>query len=242
MVLPRTGIFSFKSSTVEAWLEDDAIPAPFILGKVLGLWLELTGNGVLHGACLEVGNAGVGILGGSGAGKSTLSAALNARGCPLITDDLIPIDFSDPLYKVHPGIPMSRMWPDTGRQFIPNFEDYEKVHPHYEKRKVPNEVNGKLRFTEHARPLKAIYILERVLEDSPVSAELLPPATALMELVRMSYHPDIIRPLGLQGQRMKGFSALLGTVPVKKLTYTSGYERLNEVYDFLHREMLAPTA
>ena len=233
LVLPRTGIFVFNGSTVEAWLEEAAIPEPFILGKVFGLWLELKGSPVLHGACLEVGDKAVGILGGSGAGKSTLSASLNAQGFPIITDDLIPLDFSHSPFLVHPGIPISRMWPDTGTRFIPDYESYDKVHPNYTKRKIPSIINGCSRFSDRSHQLSAIYILDRQLECEEIKVQTLPPANALMELVRMSYHPDIIRPLGLQSSRMKIFSELLHQVPVKKLSYPSGYDRLGDVHDFL---------
>lgn len=63
-----------------------------LLGPVLSLWLERRGVPALHSAAVEVDGRAVAFVGGNGAGKTTLSTALVARGCALLTDDILAID------------------------------------------------------------------------------------------------------------------------------------------------------
>ena len=228
--IPLTGRFLLQGDTVLMFLEPGAHPAPYMIGKVFGLWLEWNDFPVLHGSCLKFGNCGVGLLGFSGMGKSTLSAALWSRGCALITDDLIPLD-AHPPHLVDPGIPISRMWPDTAEQFIMSPQVLDRVHPNFLKVKVPNKLNGVSRFWDEPLPLGAILILERQTEDCDIAIEKIHSAGALMELVRHSYHPDLVRTLGLQKKRMSTLAALMGSVPVFRLSYTSGYDHLPAVCD-----------
>ncbi len=229
--LPRTGLFRVTTPTIEGCIEEHAHPGPFILGRVFGLWLELVGFPVLHGACLKGRGSAFGLLGCSGMGKSTLSAALHARGCRLVTDDLIPLVTERMPPMVYPGIPISRMWPDTGKTFIANFDSFEKVHPDFEKRKIPDQAGGKPRFTKEAGSLEKIYILERDPARTRPVLERLTPAAALVELVAMSYHPGPVHALGLQPARLKCLSRMLESVSVYKLRYPSGFDKLNRVCD-----------
>ena len=221
------GSFYFLGNRIVAKLEDPAKAATFVLGKVFGLWLELAGIPVLHGSCLACDAGAVGFLGFSGMGKSTLAAAFRESGRLLLTDDLIPLPPGPDRPIIFPGIPFSRVWPDTGKVFYRSFEQSEKVHPQFEKRKISNNrMDGRL-FAEESHALSALFVLNRTTAPSKATIERLSPARALTELIRMSYHPDLVQALRLQAQRIPSLSRIVERVPVFGLSYPSGYDQLD---------------
>jgi hypothetical protein len=67
-----------------------------LLGPVLAMVLHLRGVLVLHASAVSVQGHGVVFLGDKLAGKSTTAAAFVAAGLPLLTDDVLAIDFEAP--------------------------------------------------------------------------------------------------------------------------------------------------
>lgn len=227
--VPHVGIFRFAGEEIQAWIEPGAIPAPYILGKVFGIWLELSGWPVLHGSCLSLGRTAFGLLGMSGMGKSTLSAALNWDGCPLITDDLIPLVQDGRGYRIYPGLPFSRMWPDTAQRFVgPGYQAHQRVLPQVEKRLIPHEVNGRKRFSDQVQALKALFMLNRV-EDQEPSITRLNPAAGLMALIKTSFQPEPVEVLGLQKQRLAFLAEMVEEIAIFDLTYPTGFPHLERV-------------
>jgi len=233
LYLPEVGFFCFRGNEIDVHPEEDAYIAPFLLGRVFALWLQLGGTHVLHGSCVAMdGEQAFGILGDSGAGKSTLGAALVASGKRLVTDDLIPLEFEHNQVRIQPGIPFSRMWPDTGKHFHLDFDTFEKVHPLAEKRKITEHAEQR-RFTQGSRVLGGLLILERGKPDCEIDQVRLRGARALMELVRLSYRPGPVQALGLQGRVLKILAKTVELIPVYRLRYPTGMDRLNEVVSTL---------
>ncbi len=65
--------------------------AAFAMGGALGILLQQRGLVVLNAASVRVDGRAMVLMGGSGAGKSTLAAGLEARGYPVVADDLCAI-------------------------------------------------------------------------------------------------------------------------------------------------------
>ena len=57
------------------------------IGPLAARWQAL-----LHGACLERGEATIALFAPSGSGKSTLAAELSAQGRQLVSDDIVPLE------------------------------------------------------------------------------------------------------------------------------------------------------
>ena len=227
--LGKVGLFEFEGSHISMHLDPGARPIPYILGRVFALWLELNGFAVLHGSSLIHGNRAFCLLGHSGSGKSTLSAALNQNGCPLLCDDLIPLTRTDSGIVIYPGIPQSRMWPDTGERFFgEGFKAFPLVHPELTKRKVPAIVNDRNRFSEHPTQLSALFLLERHDEDGVELVEL-PPSKALLALIGLSFGVAETEAAGLQPARMKQLADVVECVRVMEIHYPSGFDRLDRV-------------
>jgi len=229
-----TGLFIFEPERIDIFAEPSRRLLPYLLGRLFGLWLELSGTVVLHGSCLAFGDQARAFLGFSRAGKSTLSAALNQRGHRLICDDMIPLEPAGEGFEVQPGFPQSRLWPDSGRRFVVDFESFPRVHPSVEKRKIPGAGRGPANFATRGRRLDRIYILNRVSDSgAAIGAEPLTPAQALTELIAMSSVAQELEALGLAKRRLGQLAGVVERSQVYRLTYPTGYERLPHVCDYL---------
>lgn len=66
-----------------------------LTGAIVALLLTLRGRCVLHASAVEVGGRAIAFIGSSGQGKTTVAALLCAAGAPLVTDDVLPVDFGE---------------------------------------------------------------------------------------------------------------------------------------------------
>jgi hypothetical protein len=90
---------------------------------------------------------------------------------------------------------------------------------------VPVGAGGFGAFQGSTLPLACLYIPER-RTDGPVEIRDIPPREAFLELVRHSFSPHLVQAAGLQAGRADLFARLVGRVPVRRLLYPSGFERL----------------
>jgi hypothetical protein len=206
------------------------------LGEILSLWLELHGLPVLHASAVVVKDGAVGFVSGNKGGKSALAAAMMMRGCQLLTDDILPLEFCNGTVTGRPGYPQMRMWPDEADFFLGGHENLDIVHPWYTKCRVPIGDGEFGSFCNEKQPLKALYIPERQESKDPVTIEPVSPSDALIELVRNSFSAHIVEALGLSVPRMNFFAALVMKVPMRRVTYPSGFQNLSMVRDALFRD------
>ncbi len=226
----RAGTFLIRRSGIQFASSGDISPVPYLLGRVFALWLELFHMPVLHGATLLINGGAHGFLGHSGAGKSTLTGYLNNEGYPLITDDLTPLEAEGSRFRIQPGIPISRMWPEFGRQFYGEaFTSFSKVHPEIEKRRVPAVVQGRPRFAEAPAPLQSLFLLERDPTCPQAAVVALSPAQALVQLANASSIFLEINALGLQAKRLKTLARVVENTNVYQLRYGNGMAALSQV-------------
>ena len=201
----------------------------YLLGAVLSTFLERRGIPVLHASAVVVDRQAVAFLASNRGGKSALAATLVQAGHPLLTDDILPVEPDADRWLGLPGYPAMRMWPDEAQHFLGRYKDLEIVHPQLEKRRVCVGPGGFGAFCAEARPLACIYVPERRDPDEwgeTVRIEPLRPTEALMALVRHSFTPRLAEAMGLQRHRLSLLVDLLQRVPIRRLIYPSGFERL----------------
>ena len=126
-----------------------------ILGPAFGLLLHQRGRFVLHASAVASGGGVLAFAGGSGWGKSTLAAALHARGCPIVADDLTAIDMDTGCPTVFPGFPQLKLWPEAVVSLGETPETMPRLHPRFDKR-ARRAVRG---FSHSLLPLRRIYLL-----------------------------------------------------------------------------------
>ncbi len=199
-----------------------------LLGPVLSYWFERQGIPTLHASAVVVNNRAVAFLSNQGGGKTGLAAAMMQAGFPLLTDDVLPVEERGGSFLARPGYPQMRMWPDEAEHFLGGFEDLSLVHPGVSKRRVAVGAGGFGEFHDASLPLACIYLPERVA-DGPIEIHEISPRGALIELVRHSFSPHLVQAVGLQPARLDRFARLVLQVPVRRLRYPSGFERLPEV-------------
>jgi hypothetical protein len=84
-----------------------------LLFSLPGFLLGLRKSACLQGAVVGRGKCAIALLGKSNSGKSVLSAALAARGMPVLSDDLVALDLVEGDIKVYPGYPWICLRPES---------------------------------------------------------------------------------------------------------------------------------
>ena len=190
---------------------DERLVRLFLLGPVLAILLHQRGLLVLHASAVSVKGQVAAFAAEKGEGKSTFAAAMHARGHPLLTDDLLPIDLRDPeCLMVQPGFPQLKLMPEAAAQLTPQPEELPRLHPDFEKRAQV----ARHGFPRDPLPLSRIFVLESAENDS---IDVIPPQQRFVELVRHSYLAQL---LGVTGEAAVHFNqvvALAQRVPVLRL-------------------------
>lgn len=223
--------FYVRDDRVLAVLNDPAYAFAidiWFLGTVLTYWLELRGVPVLHAASVELASGAVGFVADHGAGKSTLVASFVAAGHRLLGDDVLPLERRAGRTWARPGYPQMRMWPDQARRLLGSEDGLERVQPSSAKLFARVGADGFGAFCADPRPLLALYLPRRV-EGGEVAIESVGFGEAMTWLVRHSFLAGLVEASGMTAARFARFADVARQVPVRRLTYPSGYERLAEV-------------
>jgi hypothetical protein len=200
-----------------------------LLGPVLSYWFELRGHPTLHASAVSANGRAVAFLSRQGGGKTGLAAASVQAGAALLTDDLVVLEEAGERWEVRPAYPEMRMWPDEASHFAGPFAALPRVQPDAEKRRVA--VGGGFgTFLDASAPLACLYLAARREEaGGGVEIQPVPRSEALIELIRHSFSPRLVEAAGLQPARHDRLARLVRGVPVRRLVYPSGFERLPEI-------------
>jgi hypothetical protein len=206
----------------------------YLLGTVLAFWLERRGIPALHASAVVTPAGVIGFLSDTGSGKSALAMTFLRAGYPLLTDDILPIQFRDGRYLGHPGYPLIRLWPDQADHFLGAHQELERVDPEGDKRRVSVVEQGVGQFSGRAEPLARLYFPERRnagIGGAAVEIGRMAPSSAVVELLRNLFAVRIVHAMGWHVDRLRFFSSLVTAVPVRRLSYPTGFERLPVVRD-----------
>jgi hypothetical protein len=224
---PGVGDFRIQRDRVEGYFpgsRHDLAELRF-LGPVLSYLLERRGLPTFHASAAAVGGRAVAFLSHHGGGKSGLAAAMVQAGHPLLTDDLLALEEREDRWEVRPSYPEMRMWPDEAAHFAGPPEDLPLVQADSEKRRVAVGT-----FRDAPAPLARIFLASRRPETGgEIEIQPLSRSEALIELVRHSFSPRLVEAAGLQPARLDRLARLVRSVPVHRLVYPSGFDRLPEV-------------
>lgn len=213
---------------------------PVLLTTGFSLWLERRGILALHASAVEIEGQGVAFLAASSGGKSTLAASWVAGGSALVTDDVLALAETPVGPRVLPSFPLVKLTPESSRLFSdrtlpPLVESF----PGTAKNALIVGGAGVGDFASQPLPLAALYLLERGSEDAPVELEAVTPRDALVALLRQSFAPRLVAALGLAPQRLDRLARWLGTVPVRRLVYPTGFAQLARVRAAVMADLVA---
>ena len=160
--LPDTGRFLIeRGSEITVEPQPGSNPddiAAVLTGPLQAVLWHQRGLLPLHAVAVVAAGRVVALAGPSGSGKSTLAAALVARGCTILADDVCITRVSEDGASVLPGFPRLRLWRDALDHLGIPVEGLRRVLPDKEKFLVDSDdltVSG-------PRPLGAIVLPVRV--------------------------------------------------------------------------------
>ena len=211
-----------------------------LLGPVLAYWLERSSIPALHASAVVVDGRVVAFMATNRGGKSGLAAAMMRGGAPLLTDDLLPLEYRREGFVARPGYPQMRMLPDGLAHFVSDSRTRAAARLHLGKHWLPVGPGGFGEFHSAAAPLGCIYLPERLDNEarpSEVSVSAIPPRQAVIELLRCSFSPYIVEAVGLQPTRLETFARLVRDVPVRRLAYRSGFGTLPRACDAVRADL-----
>jgi hypothetical protein len=90
----------------------------YLLGQVLSFALVSRGYEPLHATAIVIDGEAIAFLGDCGYGKSTLGAAFLARGCPILTDDVLVLEARNGRWLAHAGPPRLKLFPRVARKLL----------------------------------------------------------------------------------------------------------------------------
>ncbi len=192
----------------------------YLLGQVVSFSLLAFGIEPLHGTVVVVDGEAIGFLGDCGDGKSTLGAAFLRLGHPILTDDLVVLERSEPGYVVQPGMPRIKLFPGVARRVLGSEARAPQLNDATAKRILPlgpGEAYGA------PVPLRALYVLSgrsaaSRRHASGVAIAPLSPASACLELVRHTFNTVVVDRERLARQ-FAFASEVAAAVPVRRLRY-----------------------
>ncbi len=230
----KTADFYLSSDTIIAHLLDPAyryMVEILLVAEIFSLWLELQGIPNIHASAAVVDNNAIAFLSSSKGGKSGLAAAFAHQGHRILTDDILPVEDRDDRFLARPGFPALRMWPDQAGHFFGTYENLEIVHPDYSKRRIQVGPEGFGTFCNEEKPLKVIYMPQRLDPASDITIESFSKKNAFIALIQNSFTAGLVEVLGLQPGRMDFFSRMVRQVPVRRLYYPDGFHHLPRVVE-----------
>jgi len=188
-------------------------------GPVCSFFLLEQGYEPLHAGAVLVGGRCLAFAGAPGAGKSSLIGYLALQGARFFADDVLPLRFQRRSVRAWPGLAQIRLAPRSLRAL-----------------RWPGGVLSSTRWKSTlaarpaagARPVARIYLLERAAARGAVRVEPLDPRAAFVALVSNTRNfAETARERMRNQLQVCGW--LANRVPVRRLRFPSGFNRLADV-------------
>ncbi|NGY80488.1 aldolase (plasmid) [Bacillus megaterium] len=196
--VPNTALFSIRNGReiIVVPLErfDKDRVRLYVLGTCMGVLLMQQQILPLHGSAIAVNGKAYAIVGNSGAGKSTLASAFINEGYKLISDDVIPVTFSNNnIPVIQPSYPQQKLWEESLNNFGMDTKGYQPLFERETKYSIP------VKNSFHNQPIPLGGIFELV-KGSAGSVEIR--KTDVLEgfriLLHHTFRGSLLRRLGLK--------------------------------------------
>jgi hypothetical protein len=207
-------------------LEEDL--QPFLLGPVMAVLLHQRGYFVLHASAVELNGTTVAFLGGRGHGKSTLAAYFQAKGHRLLSDDVVPVRFTNGVAETLPGFPRIKLFEDSINALGKSPRDFPHVHRFVEKRSL--QFDGA--FSSRPRSLQEIYVLA---EGGAVGIKKIDPKAAFLEVLKNTHLNRFLEPLESQAEYFRHCERLVRSVRAFRLERPFDYSQMDEIVRLLEK-------
>jgi hypothetical protein len=136
---------------------DEKMLRSCILGSAFSVLLQQRGFLVLHASAVIIRGQAIAFIGFSGAGKSTTASAFMQSGYPVITDDVLAIQFKSGYPEVVPSYPIIKLLPDAVEALGHSAEELPLLYASSHKRIQTFDYEQ----LQDAYPLQRIYLLSK---------------------------------------------------------------------------------
>lgn len=234
-----SGVFDCRGDVINiAWQNEGTGFEHYLQTVGLSLWLEMRGVLCIHANALLSRMGVVGLIAPSRTGKTTLTAALAERSWAMMTDDMMAVHKAELGWRVYPGWPQLRMWPEVAQHFVENSSNLQRVHSRFEKRIVKLDEQRGFNYSHKSGLLKRLYLLDRKDDaQTKIRIESVAAAESMLSLLKNSMLADAYRPLGIESSRLAALAELLNNVQVRKVIYPSGKEYLSKVCQCIEADL-----
>jgi len=233
--VPNTALFSIRNGSeiivVPLKEFDKDRVRLYILGTCMGVLLMQKRILPLHGSAVAVDGKAYAIVGNSGAGKSTLASAFIQEGYKLISDDVIPVTFSqDNVPLIQPSYPQQKLWEESLANFGMDKGKYEPLFERETKYSVPVKAS----FYNESLPLAGIFELVKGTSES-VEIRKADGLEGFRILHHHTFRGSLVQRLGLKKWHFEYSSTILRNVPafqlIRPVLRFTPYELVAKVVD-----------
>ncbi|WP_457654573.1 hypothetical protein [Rhodocaloribacter sp.] len=206
-----------------------------VSGIGMGFVLHQRGIPSLHASAVALDGEAVAFMGWKGMGKSTTTAVFHAQGCPVLTDDLLPLYTEGEAVLAAPAFPGLKLLPEAVEAAR---SDRPDDHPLISRRGTKRIVSVREGFPAEKLPLRCVYVLEwQEDEGSPAVIEPMPPREACIELMRHSFALRMFEERGATPQHLAESARLARRLPVRRLRRPRDLARLHELVDVVKKDL-----
>lgn len=185
----------------------------YILGTCIGVILLQRKILPLHGSAIAIHGKAYAVVGESGAGKSTLATVLLNRGYQLLSDDVIPVMFTeDHMPLAMPSYPRQKLWEESICQLGMKSADYQPLFERETKFSIPADS----RFYANPLPLAGIFELVKT-QDNQLGFQQILGIERISVLHRHTYRKSVLAPLGLTKWHFETSVHLLNRIDLFRL-------------------------
>jgi hypothetical protein len=208
---------------------DPLVVRAYLYGTVFAVLCFMRGVLPLHGAAVLADGGAIVLSGPSGAGKSTLATALAQRGRTLLSDDVCPLDLTDPTHPLlWPAFPRVKLREDAIAALGLDAATTRTRAPRGEKGHYGVAQLALEKLVTEAVPLAAVYALSEHSSDRPAAIRMTTPE-AFTFINSQIHRGGIGRRLGLTTELFRQACTVAAAVPVYRLDRPRELERLAEV-------------
>lgn len=206
----------------------------YLLGSIFGALCHQNGLLPLHASSVRSGNGVTAFLGDSGAGKSTLAACLQARGFPIVSDDICVLEDEAGQMRVVPVAGWLKLWRASLNHLGESPEEANRVYSEDDKYRLYLETHA-----GDGPMLRNLVFLTKSAEAAgEPRLEALTTAETIVRMMELTYLGYITELTGNHARVFRQCAQVLAGAKGYRLVVPWGFESMDRVLDLLERDLL----
>ena len=206
----------------------------YVLGTCMGAILMQRKILPLHGSAILIDGKAYAIVGHSGAGKSTLASAFIQKGALLLSDDVIPIIFTEDNNPVIiPAYPQQKLWVESLNGFAIDHSNLRPIFNRENKYTIP--VTNQF----HDKPIALSGIIELVkeVEKEEISLTMIDKMKRFPLLYEHTYRNFFLNGMNQVEWHFSESAKVASKVPIYRVERPTSYFSAYELVDLIKSVM-----